>query len=364
MKAVQREQNLTSQKHALATTELTQARELLPIRKEALKLAEAALQLVKDAVSHAEETAKAAEQATLAMAFSSDGQTLLTAGRFGSIHSWSTSSGAAIGSYAGHAGEVTSVVWLGEDTILSAGDDKTIRNWETNPGWRLERTIGAVDDPGTINHRVTAVDFSHDSTRLLVGSGVPSRDGQLHVFNVDKGERILHIEKAHDDAVYSARFSPDATRIASAGADKYLRTFDASSGSQLRRFEGHTNYVLGVAWKSDGQTLATAAADNTVKIWDVETADQKRTVSNFKRHITSLCFSGNSDNVFCVSGDRTTRMLRISNGGTVRTFNGASHWLHCGTLSADGKIAAAGDADGNVLLWDTTNGRLLHTLAM
>ena len=363
LKAVQREQNLTSQKHVLAATELKQAQEQLPVRKEALQLAEAALKRVQDRVKSAEETAKAAEQATLAMAFSEDGDTLLTAGRLGVIHSWSTSSGAPIGSYAGHNDEIRSVAWLEGNTILSAGHDQTIRSWETNPGWRLERTIGAVDDPKIISHRVTAVDFSHDSKRLLAGSGMPSRDGELHVFNVDNGKQLLRIEKAHDDVVYSAKFSPDASRIASAGADKYLRTFDASSGKQLRRFEGHTNYVLGVAWKSDGQTLATAAADNTVKIWDVETADQKRTVSNFKRHITSLTFSGNSDNVFCVCGDRTTRMLRISNGGTVRTFNGASHWLHCGVLSADGRIAAAGDADGNVLLWDTTNGRLLHTLS-
>jgi WD40 repeat protein len=53
----------------------------------------------------------------------------------------------------------------------------------------------------------------------------------------------------------------------------------------LRRFEGHTNYVLGVAWKGDGLEIASAGADAAVKVWDADTADQKQSIGGFTRHV-------------------------------------------------------------------------------
>lgn len=355
-------QNLTSQQYALAKTELAAATELIPVRKKALEQAEAAQAAAQETVTKAEEAAKAAEQPVHALRFSPDGKALLTGGAFKVLHSWDSATGAAIASWSGSEGSISSVAWADSDSIISASDDQSIRIWEVNPGWRLERTCGAVDKPEVISHRVTAVDFSHDSKWLLVGSGIPSRSGQVSVFNVVDGKQVLHLPAAHDDVVYSARFAPDASRFASAGADRYVRTFDAVTGKLLRRFEGHTNHVLRISWKSDGQTLASAAADNTVKVWDVETADQKRTVSSYKRHVTGLCFSGDTDDVFSVSGDGTVRLVRTTNGGTIRSFNGAEGWVHCASLSRDGRVAAAGDAAGSLYLWNTTNGQLLHRL--
>lgn len=158
----------------------------------------------------------------------------------------------------------------------------------TPSGWILERTIGSIDGPNLIAHRVTSVDFSADSSRLLIASGIPSRRGELQVFNVADGSRALYLPQAHDDVIYSAKFSPDGKRIASGGADKYLRTFDVATSQQLRRFEGHTSYVLGVAWKRDGQIIATSGADNTIKVWVSETGDQQRTIENFGRHVTAV----------------------------------------------------------------------------
>lgn len=355
-------QNLASQQQALAATELKQAQELVPVRKKSLEAAETALKSAQEKVQQAREVAKTAEQPLLALAFSPDGKVLLTGGTFRALHSWDAASGAPIASWEGHAAQVNAIAWSGPDTIMSVADDETLRSWHTNPGWRLERTIGSFEDPETISHRVTAVCFSHDSRLLLAGSGVPSRSGELHLFNVSDGARVLKLNNAHDDTVYAARFSPDASRIASVGADKYLRTFETATGQQLRRFEGHTNYVLSVAWQSDGQSLASGAADNTVKIWDAETGDQKRTVSNFKRHITGLEYAGTTDTLLCVCGDKTVRTVRTSSGGTIRNFSGTASWIHCAAMTPDGQLAAAGDATGKLFVWNATNGQLLHTL--
>jgi WD40 repeat protein len=335
---------------------------LVPVRKDAVTRAEALLAEAKVAVEAANKSLQESDLPQRSVAFSPDGSVLVTSGDFGSLHTWDGKTGGAIGSFAGHTGPVKSVIFLDDKTLASASDDQSIRIWDANPGWILERTIGSQDDSTTIAHRVTSVDFSADSSQILVAGGIPSRRGELQVFNTADGSRIFSLPQAHDDVIYAARFSPDGKRIASGGADKYLRTFDIATSQQIRRFEGHTSYVLGVAWKRDGQLLASAGADNTVKIWSAETGDQQRTIETFRRHVTAVQFIGETDNIVTSCGDKQMKIHNAANGGQVRIFNTPTSWLHTVAATPDNAVAAAGDAIGNVYLWNGNNGQQLRVL--
>jgi len=304
--------------------------------------------------------ATAAEQPIRAVAFSPDGRLLATTGDYTSLHAWDGETGAPVAAYAGHKAALSGLAFAGSSRLVSVSADQSAAVWELNPAWQLERTIGAVDKPDLIADRVMSVDFSSDSSQLLVGGGVPSRNGELHLFKLADGSRALHLPQAHDDVVHSAKISPDGRRIASGGADKYMRTFEIATGQVLRRFEGHTNYVLGVAWKSDGQTLATSSADNTIKVWDAETADQRLTVPNMTRHITAIRFVGSSDIVVSSSGDKVVRMHQAANGGNIRNFAGAASWVHCVDATPGSELVAAGTADGSLLLWNGTTTQLIR----
>lgn len=362
LKAAESAQNLLSQQQVLAAKELKEAQDLVPVRKDLVGKAEAQLAEAKMAVLAAVEQLQQSDQALRSVAFSPDGTTILTGGDFTSLHSWDAKTGAAVDAFAGHSAPVRSIGFLDDRHCLSISDDQTLRLWDMRPEWTLERTIGSVDNPGLIAHRVTSVDFSADSTQLLVAGGIPSRRGELQIFRTSDGERTLYLPQAHDDVVYCARFSPDARRIASGGADKYLRTFDVASAQMLRRFEGHTSYVLGVAWKRDGRVIASSGADNTIKVWDADTGDQQRTIENFRRHIAAISYVGETDNVISVSGDALCRMHNAANGGLARNYGGPKQWLHCVAVTPDTAIVAAGDASGTVHLWNGNNGQVLRTL--
>ena len=58
-----------------------------------------------------------------------------------------SNNGKAIATYAGHAGSIQSLAYVSSQGIFSGSVDKTAAVWELNPKWRLERTIGSIDDP-------------------------------------------------------------------------------------------------------------------------------------------------------------------------------------------------------------------------
>jgi WD40 repeat protein len=67
--------------------------------------------------------------------------------------------------------------------------------------------------------------------------------------------------------VYAVAWSPDGTRIASAGRDRSVHIWDASTGKTLSTYQGHTMEVYAVAWSPDGTHIASASADKTMHVW-------------------------------------------------------------------------------------------------
>ncbi len=64
-----------------------------------------------------------------------------------------------------------------------------------------------------------------------------------------------------------AVFSPDGKLIATAGADKTVRLWDASNGHQLAVYKAHYEMVNGVVFSPDGKVLASFGDDGKANIF-------------------------------------------------------------------------------------------------
>ena len=63
-------------------------------------------------------------------------------------------------------------------------------------------------------------------------------------------------------------FSPDDTRIATAGEDGTVKIWDTTTGQTVFVLRGHSASVLSVAFSPDGEKLASGSVDATVRIWE------------------------------------------------------------------------------------------------
>jgi WD40 repeat protein len=291
-------------------------------------------------------------------AFSQDGSFVLLGGEDGRLYTFGAERGLEAGVVTAHEKPVIAVGGAG----LSIGADGSMRAAALLPAWKLHLTLESIEGSKPPVDRILALAFSPDGKILASGGGVPSRDGELLLWNAADGSLLREISGAHSDTVFDLSFTNDGALLASAAADKFARVFDVKTGKLIRSFEGHTNHVLGVAWNRTGRTLATSGADDVIKVWSLESGQQIRTIPGFTKQATALRYVG-YDASFAVAAGGVPVRLVTEAGNVARNFESAGAFMYDLSLSADGATIVAGGLDGILRLWTVADGKSIATFA-
>ncbi len=157
--------------------------------------------------------------------------------------------------------------------------------------------------PGKVN----ALQFSPDGGQILAASGIAGLSGLAGLFDAKTGEKLAEFgDGYHRDVLYDAEFSPDGTKVATAGYDKRIAIWDRASGKRLRTIEIHNGAIFDLAFSPDSTVLASASADFTVKLWQVETGRRLDTLNQPQGEQFAVEFT--PDGRFIVAGGADNRI--------------------------------------------------------
>ena len=292
-----------------------------------------------------------------ALAFSRGGNILTAALDNGRLRLWSALDGTWLEDTASTGiGSTGGVFFFTGPHQFFTADKENCFVPQTLPGasWQLAGTLGDGHLPDPFPDRVSALAFHPEGDWLLVGSGVPSRSGEISLWeSANSWQRLAVNRKAHSDAVTALVFSPDGAQCASGGADRLVRTFQLPGLERLQSYEGHSSHVLDVAWNADNLTLASAGGDRQIKLWDIAGVKQKSKVEGFQKEVTAVEFAGATETILAASGDPT---LKLAN----QPLPGSLGALHTAAISADGKVIIAGGRDSVLRVWDGSTRKLLR----
>ncbi|CAA7260761.1 unnamed protein product [Cyclocybe aegerita] len=267
--------------------------------------------------------------------FSTDGTQIMSGSRDKSVRIWDASMGAELKVLNGHSDWVKSVAFSSDGTrIVSGSSDKSVRVWDASTGAELKVLNGHSD-------WVESVAFSSDGTRIVSGS----RDNSVRIWDASTGAELKVLNGHSDwvksvafssdgtkivsgsetilDCVRSVTFSSDGTRIVSGSDDMSMRIWDASTGAQLKMFDGHNKRVNSVAFSSDGTRIVSGSWDKSVRVWDASTGAELKVFDDHNNQVNSVAFS--SDGTRIVSGleDESVRVWDVMTGLGLNTLHAA-----------------------------------------
>ncbi|PVF99569.1 WD40 repeat-like protein [Serendipita vermifera] len=204
------------------------------------------------------------------LAFSSDGNRIVSGSRDGVLRIWDGLTGAGIrGPLEGHTGAITCASFLADNTrIVSGSDDGTLRLWNV-----------ATDEGVKANQErhtkwVNVVIFSPDGSRVLSGSN----DGTLRLWNAETGATIGSAWKGHTKEIDCAAFLPDAvpvvplwrrmSRVVSAASDDQLQLWDVATATRIGKSKTTHYDVHQLVFSPDGYKFISFDYNHSMQLWD------------------------------------------------------------------------------------------------
>lgn len=160
--------------------------------------------------------------------------------------------------------KVTKVVWRGDGTLITGGDDGKIRIWAVGAASPQPPPQVLGTDEATEIRDLEYVTTTQGREVLTVASGT-----KVYFFDLaTKSRMCAYAMPIHFKDEGGASLHPGGEpRFIAGGSDLWVRVFDLATGRELECLKGHHGPIRCLRYAPDGRSFASGSEDGTIRLW-------------------------------------------------------------------------------------------------
>ncbi|MBK8704333.1 MAG: WD40 repeat domain-containing protein [Saprospiraceae bacterium] len=250
-------------------------------------------------------------QSITALAYSPDGNFMISGDAGGEIKIWDLRNGIQARTIAAHAESIDHLSFSGDRVFVSGGKDGLVKGWDLTTG-RLLKSGGGMGKP------IQVVGHDTAKSRLLVRQDEMLEIWDSHTLRPTGGATSLKgvnalLSSSHEEKIFC---SPDLRYLA-VGVESRLTVYDTHKQSVVYTADKiGSSGIAGVAFSDDGKYLALNFYQSTeVNLIDLSSGGMLRTISppesEFKpdywlgHYLPALTFLHDDSNILITAGNDT-----------------------------------------------------------
>jgi WD40 repeat protein len=290
------------------------------------------------------------------VAYSPDGQHIVSGFVDGTIRIWDTTTGVPQHTLSGHKDKIRCVAFSPNSQLVASGsDDCTVRLWDITTGTQQY----VMDGHATY---IRSVSFSPDGQCIISTSC-----HWIQIWDATTGTQRHVI--GHKD-VFCAVSSPKGQYVISGSFDGIIRVWDMSTGMQQLQLgtNGRNDYIRSIAFSPDGQYIAFGSGiDGTVQVWDNRAGTRRHFViivmndREKKVSVEAVAFSPDGQRIACGCGHTAIHVLDVKMGTQQYVLNGHEDAVYSVAFSPDGRHIVSASKDRTVRVWDAMTDAQHHS---
>ncbi|MEQ1611807.1 MAG: TIR domain-containing protein [Hyphomicrobiaceae bacterium] len=248
----------------------------------------------------------------------------------------------------GHGVPFASVAFNPAGTRLTAiAIDQTLRVWSGADGSLIDTVAGNGSE-------VAAAAVCHQSGRVACAS----IDGTIAVFEPDNCANQICIRV--DAVPRELAFSPMGKMLLVRTADRSLQIVGLAAGTAAQPTKLPSS-IRSYAISPDDRTLALALDDHSVRLWDIATASEVRELRGHVQSLSAVAFSPDGQLLASAGGfrgstvdnsDNVVRLWHVATGELTGVLSGHTMPINHVAFTSDGCTLATASEDGSARLWD------------
>jgi WD40 repeat protein/DNA-directed RNA polymerase subunit RPC12/RpoP len=211
----------------------------------------------------------------------------------------------------------------------------------------------AVPFPEAVDEQVLAVAFSPDGSRLVTAGGRHVHPGQIKFWDVVGLRELTKLRRTRGNRIVA--FSPDGQTLACGEFGGTITLRDGLTGEPQAVLRGHQVGVNSLAFSADGTLLVSGGLDHIVKIWDVKSRTEKAAFSGHTEGVYGVAFYHRQPAVVSGGNDKTARVWDLRTGEQKLLLSHPAV-VEQVAVSPDDKVIACACWDSTIRVWDAETG--------